>query len=260
MSEPIPETPPTPPALPEPTSLAARLVNVYVSPGDVFDEVAASPRDNGNWVLPLILSAVMSVVFCFAVFSQENVVRNVLDTQEKEIRKQVDAGKMPKEAAVGFNEAAGKYGSVIMIAFGSLFAIIGCIAMLFIVALVLMLVGRFAFGTDVAYLKMAEVSGLAAMITLLGSIAKMFVVIATGRIEIGVSPAALVENFNPGNHTHALLGILDLSMFWYVAVLACGLSRVCGVKWWRAAAWLFSLWFLIAASMAAMAFLGARAS
>ncbi|MBM3875983.1 MAG: YIP1 family protein [Verrucomicrobia bacterium] len=260
MSESAPESPQPPAPPPAPSSLAARLVNVYATPGDVFEEVARSPRDNGNWVLPLILTAIMSVVFCFVVFSQENVMRNFHQTQEQAIRDQVKAGKVPADKADDIVEAARKWMSpTIMAAFGSVGSLIATVGGVFFVALILMLLGRYALNAEVEFMKMAEVSGLAAMIALVGTVAKMFVVMATGRMELGVSPAALVEDFDPGNHTHALLGILDLSMIWYVAVLSAGLARVCGKPWWRAAAWLYAIWLVFAAGMAAVAYLGARA-
>ena len=48
------EPTPTDPTLPAPaSSLAARLTNVFVSPGEVFEEVKVSPPTVSNWLVPV---------------------------------------------------------------------------------------------------------------------------------------------------------------------------------------------------------------
>ncbi len=229
------------------------MLNVYVAPGDVFDEVRSAARDNGNWIVPLILSCIVSVVFSFVVFSQEHVLRNMHDAQEKEIRKMVDAGKIPAAKADEIVEMSKKWmNPAIMTAFGSIGALVVCTAMLFIVALVLMLLGRYAFGAVVEFMKMVEVSGLASVIMIVSSVAKMFVVVATGRMELGLTPALFVSEFDPKNHTHVLLNLPDVTMLWYVGVVALGLARVSGVSWLRAALWLYPIWLVLVGSAAAL--------
>jgi hypothetical protein len=101
-------------------------------------------------------------------------------------------------------------------------------------------------------MKMAEVAGLASMIMLVGSVAKMFVVVATGRMELGLSPALLVGEFDPANHTHILLNIPDVTMLWYLGVLSLGLARVSGTTWLKAALWIYPIWLVLAGSAAAL--------
>ena len=88
---------PTPPianeaSSPRSSSLLARLMNVVVTPGEVFDEVRASKPSYLNWLVPLILAAVVGVVYVFVVFSQPAVLQGVRENQQKQFQKQVAAG------------------------------------------------------------------------------------------------------------------------------------------------------------------------
>ena len=38
-------------------SLAARLLNVFATPGDVFDDVKVAPASTANWLVPALLLA-----------------------------------------------------------------------------------------------------------------------------------------------------------------------------------------------------------
>jgi len=59
------------------SSLGARLLNVYATPGEVFEEVRQSPPSAANWLVPVLLSCLISVISAVAIFSQETVVRQI---------------------------------------------------------------------------------------------------------------------------------------------------------------------------------------
>ena len=71
MEEPLPGLAPSPEAPPPPAmSLAARLLNVFAIPGEVFEVVKASRVCLGNWLLPVLLSAVVGTVSAIVILSQ----------------------------------------------------------------------------------------------------------------------------------------------------------------------------------------------
>ena len=71
MDESPPVLEPQPVASKSPTmSLAARLLNVFAIPGDVFEEVKATRASVGNWLAPVILSAVVGAISAIVIFSQ----------------------------------------------------------------------------------------------------------------------------------------------------------------------------------------------
>ena len=69
----------TPPPVPvenpgaQPTSLMARLFNVFATPGEVFEEVKASSPCNANWLAPALIAVVLSWLAAALVFSLENI-------------------------------------------------------------------------------------------------------------------------------------------------------------------------------------------
>src|ERR1700722_20094016 len=64
-------------AQPEVTSLGNRLMNVFVSPSEVFDEVKVSPPNAANWWVPLTLIIIAGIVFAMVVFSQPGVIQGM---------------------------------------------------------------------------------------------------------------------------------------------------------------------------------------
>jgi hypothetical protein len=70
---------PTPPALEpeERMSLPSRLFNIYATPGDVFAEVAAAEHAVSNWLVPMILTALVTVLVINVMFSQPAIMRQV---------------------------------------------------------------------------------------------------------------------------------------------------------------------------------------
>ena len=52
------------------TSLAARLLNVFAIPGDVFEEVKNSAMCMANWLVPALLLIVVGCIGASLVYSQ----------------------------------------------------------------------------------------------------------------------------------------------------------------------------------------------
>ena len=66
---PIPPPPPeTAPS--EPSSLTDRLTNVIAAPGEVFPEIKNAPVRSSNWLVPLILACIATVIYVSVAFSQ----------------------------------------------------------------------------------------------------------------------------------------------------------------------------------------------
>src|SRR5437773_6976791 len=52
---------------PSPRSLLDKLLNIFVSPGEVFEEVIASPHRAVHWRLPVLLNCLAAIVLFLAV-------------------------------------------------------------------------------------------------------------------------------------------------------------------------------------------------
>ena len=239
---------PTPPATneassPRSTSLIARLMNVVVTPGEVFDEVKASKPFYLNWLVPLLLAAVVGVVYVYVIFSQPAVLQGVRESQQKQFQKQVAAGKMTQAQADKAGEAIEQYMTPTIMKFaGAVGAVFSNVAWLFLAALSLWLLGRFVFKGNFTCLQAVEVTGLATMISNLGAIISMLLVVVNGNMYVTPGPALLIGDFDPGNKTHLLLSAFNLTTLWFIAVLSLGLARLSGASFAKSGSWLFGVW------------------
>jgi hypothetical protein len=92
---------PTPPegAPSAPLSLTERLTGVITAPGEVFGEIKDAPVRTANWLAPLILVCLATVVYiCFA-FSQPAILNGMKEQREKAMQKRVAAGTMTQAQA-----------------------------------------------------------------------------------------------------------------------------------------------------------------
>src|SRR5438477_11365469 len=177
---PMPAAAPTPPP---PTSLAARLLNIFATPGDVFDEVKSSPPTASNWLVPTFLSSVIGAVAAILIFSQPTIVQQLHEQQTKAIDQQVKAGKMSQTDADKALPMIEKFtGPSMLKIFGTVGAVVGSFARLFWWALILWLAGKLFLKVEFPYLKAAEVAGLATMISLLGGIVALLLTEYMGKL------------------------------------------------------------------------------
>src|SRR5437868_250958 len=96
---PIPEIPPPTPEPPVRTSVAAKLLNVFASPGEVFEEVKRSPTNASNWLVPMLLAIVIGVTTVMIMFSNPEVVQRLREKQAKVFEDKVKAGQMSQKDA-----------------------------------------------------------------------------------------------------------------------------------------------------------------
>jgi hypothetical protein len=231
-------------------SLAARLTNIYVAPGEVFAEVKDSPPTPANWVVPMIIAMVAGIIYTLVVFSQPAVIQGLKEARDKGVQKQVEAGKMTQKQADTAAEMAEKYMTpMVMKVIGIVFSVLGTGVWLFLSAFFVWLIGRFALKGQMGYMTAVEVTGLPMMITALGVIIAMLLAVIYGNPAMKPSPMLLLSHFDDHNRVHVLLAALDVTTLWYLAVLSAGLAQVTGRSFARAAVWIYGLWAFITVSI-----------
>lgn len=219
-------------------SLAARLLNVFAIPGDVFSEVKISRASAANWLVPALLFLSVSWVAAWLIFSQDSFRQQVRQQTEQVVQKRVDQGLMSQkdaDNAVHYAVPAaqvGAYTAPALIAFASPFWW----------GLILWFIGRKIFNGDFSYLKAVEVSGLAGMIGVLHVAVKSLLVFGLNDPFASTSAALLANGDDPQNATYRLLSLVDVMGFWLLAVRAIGLARLARVPFLRAAIWVFGIW------------------
>ncbi len=255
---PVPETQSPPSALPTvpTTSLPARLLNVFATPSDVFDEVKAAPKSSVNWLAPALVSVVVGIFAAYVMFSQPAIVQKLKEQQEARFEVLVQKGQMSQADA---DKVEGIFGSpaVLTVAASVVYALMSFIRV-FGWAFVLWLLSRLLLKRELNYMKTAEITGLASMIAVLGMIVTMLLTVNLGRMGASPSLALTIGDFDPNSKTHLLLGAVNIVNFWEVAIMGLGLSRLAGVRFARAAFLVFAFWVIfallaIAVGMGAMA-------
>jgi hypothetical protein len=164
-----------------PASLGSRLFNVFAAPGEVFEELRDARPAHSNWVVPLLLSVVMGIVFSLVVFSQPDIVAGITSQQEAALEARVEAGKMTREQADQALVGMERFTSPgLMMLFGSIGSVVGGVVFFILVALLLWLLMTAILKGGVSAAKAFELAGLAGMIFVLGSLLTMTLVLLRG--------------------------------------------------------------------------------
>ncbi|MEW6060577.1 MAG: YIP1 family protein [Bacteroidota bacterium] len=234
----------------EPTqelSVADRFVGILTSPGEVYQTIASTEPKASNWSIPFIVAIIMSLVFTFVVFTQPAIQDEMVETQRKQMEKQVAEGKMTQEQVDKAMEFS-KPGSPMFLVFGAIGVIIAMAFALFVYTLVYWLIGKIAFQSAVTYGKVLEVYGLSWYITPVTTLVTMVIVIAMGSLYAQPAASLFVSNFDPTDKVHKMLAAVNIFEFWMMYVAAVGLSKIWNVSFGKAigvVGGVFVVWTLI---------------
>jgi Yip1-like protein len=211
---------------PERTSLGAKLLNLFVSPALVFDEVMLAPPTLVNWLVPTVLVCLSGLAVLDLTTSPERTAAT--------IRQLMDAQTITQDQASALTMHWKSVSSAALC--------LGAFLGTFWSAFVLWFIGRFFLKCRFGFIKALEVSGLAATILVLGTIVTALLVSAVGDASARPSVSLLLFKLPPDNPIRAAFGVLDCFHLWTTGVLAIGLSRLTGVSAKEAAFWVFGYW------------------
>lgn len=224
-------------------SFTDKVMNVFSAPGELFEGIAKSEKQNSNWSIPLILTMIAGIIFVLVAFSQAPIQDQVREQTEKAIQKQVASGKMTQEQAdLAMSRNPAQPGSPLLMILGSVGAAFATAAMLFGFALGFWLVGKWVFKAPATYGKVLEVVGLSMYVSVLGSIITLLLVVAMGSLYATPSLALAVSHFDPENKVDKLLASVNLVTFWYLAVVSVGLGKIFSVSTTKALVAVGVLW------------------
>jgi len=242
--------PVSPPLEPPPTAapttpLSGKLLNIFAAPGEVFEEIKATPPHVANWLVPVLISAIIGVLSTIIIFSQPAIIQQIREQQFKVYEDQVSAGKMTRAQADQIEAMSEKFsGPAIMMVSGSVGAVFTSFVRVFWWALVLWLLGLIFLKTKFDYLKTVEAAGLATMITVLGSIVTLLLTVILGKMSTP-SLALFVDHFDPRNGLHVALAAVNLFALWQVGVMAAVLAQLSGTRFSKALGLTTGYWVAI---------------
>jgi hypothetical protein len=217
--------PDSPPAL-APTTLGGKLLNNFVCPGDVFDEVLAAPSRATNWRVPTLLVCLTGIILLQVVaiygeradaLASSVQYRGITAAQAQEL-----SGVWPLVSSLG--------------------VCLGAFAGVFWSAFVVWFIGRVFLKARFTFLKALEIVGLSSIILVLGVIVTALLIAARG--DVAAHPALSLFASQSGRRIHGVLETLNFFHLWSTGVLAIGLSRLSGAALKEAAFWVFGYWIL----------------
>jgi hypothetical protein len=229
-------------------SFAARLLNVFAMPGEVFAGVKSSRVCVGNWLVPALLSALVGLVTAVVIVSQPSLVKQMrerIDQQAKGLEQQVHEGKIKQADAdrtLALTRALTQP-PVLKVLGGAVAAGAG-VARVFWWALILWVLGRRFLKARFGYIKTLEVAGLALMISVLGAVVTLLLTLNLSNLFAAPSLALVVSDFDAHRKSPLLLGAVNLFSLWLVGVLSVGLGKLADVPFLRAAWVVFAAWII----------------
>jgi hypothetical protein len=223
------------------SSFMTRATNVFMSPGELYAEVAQTPPQTSSWLIPMILAMVLSAVFTYVIFSNPAWRHQMMDPRIAEMQEQVTQGKMTQEQ---FDRASEFMESSNVILYSGLIgSLVAPPIILLLAALVLWLVLKFMLKSSADYKKAMELYGLATLVGLLGVIISLILIHVFDSVHATASGALLVLNsFDPKNFAHKLFASLTVFGIWQTAVVGIGLGKISGKPQGTGLGVAFGLW------------------
>jgi len=191
-----------------PGSLGRRILDTFVSPGELFSRLGPTPP----WLDVLILAAVVTTVAMVLVpgevwlASSREALNNMTDPRAREA--------MDAETMARFSRISAPIG-----------AFIGTFVTVFVMAGLLKLLFGAMMGGEATFAQYRGVVSHAGLISTLGLVVTVPIWIATGDMTTQLSPALLAPDL-PKGVVRSLLQALAVFNIWWLAVVALGVAAV----------------------------------
>jgi len=205
-----------------PKSLGARLVGVFFSPGETFEDIARKP----DWIAPLVLMTIVSIAG-MEIFLNKIGVRPIIEWA-------LEHSKNPQTLPPEQLDRAAQIQTLFFHALGVLATPVEALALAGIGLLIVNVIlgGKISFKTAFA------VACYANVVTIVGAIVGVVMVLAGGPEHIisnpqNPTPLSLGFFLDPLETSKPLLslgGSIDVMTFWFMGMLGVGYSRAAGGK------------------------------
>ena len=223
-------------------SLGGRLLNVFATPSEVFQEVKTAGASTANWLVPALILIALSWVAAWLVFSQDPIKHQLSENADRAIQKQIERNHMGEQQAEQVRAAGEKWAVLGAQVFGFVIPVFVALITPFFWGLIVWLVGAKILKGDFPYMKAVEVVGLSSMVSVLDVIVRTLLIVGLGNLYAAPGLVLLVKEFDPQNPVHSLLAVLNVMTLWLLAVRAVGVARLSGAALVKAALWVFGIW------------------
>jgi hypothetical protein len=219
------------PEIVAPMSFSDKMTNIFMSPGEVYENVRLTPPTRSNWLVPTLLVALMGLIMTFAMSTNPSLTaqmqQQAKESMDRQFQKQVEQGKMTPEQANQARTQAEQFSSpTFMLISQGVAGVIGPFVGLVVLGLIYWLVGKWFIKSAAPFGKVLEVVGLANFIGVLDKLVTLIMQFAMDNIFATPSAGMFISGLSTGNPWHMFALSMNVFTFWELVVIAIGLSRL----------------------------------
>ena len=241
-------TPASPTEAVKPLSFTDKLVGVFSSPGELYENVRQTPPTNSNWVIPTLILVVVGLAMAYVLTTNptlsDQMSRIASEQMEKGLQKQIAAGKLTQEQANQARDNMQSFGTKGPIIFSYVSAVLGPFFLVFLPGLIYWLLGKWVMKVSVPFMKVAEVVGLTLLIVSMETIVTLILQIGMNSVFASPSLAIFISNFSVDNTMHSLAAKINIFTIWTLLVTSIGLARLFMKDMPKVLVLVFALWIL----------------
>jgi hypothetical protein len=218
-----------------------KIAGVFAEPAKTFETTAKFPLRTIDWVLPIILLLILSIISQFILFNNPEISYQMQQKQRDAVQKMVNEGKITQEQADKQSQfmtgpAMAVIRSVSTLIFGFVFFLL--------ITAIYFLFCKFALKGEGNYVSALVANGLTAYIAMIQIILATVASIILGKMVQDVSVTSLI-GMDKTSIGGWLLSFIDVITIWSFAVLGIGLAKMFKSKTTgKYFALVFGLWIL----------------
>ena len=203
-----------------PKSFLSRLIGVFIEPGETFEDIARKP----DWIPPLVVLILVSFATVETMLMKIGISQIVMQGLERSGR----AATMDPAQASQIVERSASIMRIVMPAA----ALLGAPIFLLIIAGLGLLFLNVFFGQHAKFKNVFSVACYANLPSILGSLMTIAIVLFgdadafNPQAPAPTNPGFFMNSLATTHAVFALASSLDVLIFWFMALLAIGLSRV----------------------------------
>jgi len=223
----------------KPMPFVDKLTGIFASPSEVFENLVKSKISLTDWLIPMLILILISIVSTFLKFGNEQIRDSLIQFQEKRFEQLIEEGKMTEEQAEIARERLEQVGASQKI-FSTIGILIGVPISFLIVSLVYFLLGKFFLGGNVEFMTVFSIYSLSSLITSVEVIVSTILAFITGSFFANVSPTIFMEPST--SKVYILASKFNFFTFWQLAVFAIGLAKAFDKKYIQSFGLVFGVW------------------
>jgi len=203
-----------------------KLVGIFTEPVKTFSSIANFPLKGKDWVVPLLILIVVTIISSVLMMSNPIIKNDVIQKQQAEIQKMVDEGNITQQQADAQKNATSAFmEGPIFVAVQAVSITIGMFIVFFVVTGVFYLFVKFAMNGEGSFKGVMVAYGLPMYIAMIQVIVVVILALTMDKLVSGINPAVFL-----GMETKELGGFflskIDPLSIWFYSVFGIGLAKL----------------------------------